>query len=180
MPLHNILPLPIVPNVGVRHVPGFPGYAVSDDGQVFSCRHFQPPTWRRIKPLYYPRSKAYLYVWLHIKDKRKRFAIHQLVLLAFIGACPNGLQCCHNNGNPHDNKLSNLRYDTAKSNMKDRAIHGYVGEKVATSKLTEAQVKEIRKLFSLGYTRSAIAAQFNITPTNVSNVVKRRWWKHVL
>lgn len=34
------------------------------------------------------------------------------------------MHACHNNGIGADNRLSNLRWDTAKSNMADQILHG--------------------------------------------------------
>lgn len=50
--------------------------------------------------------------------------VAHLVLLAFVGARPDGMQVAHNDGNPLNNKLNNLRYATASSNQMDRVIHG--------------------------------------------------------
>lgn len=50
--------------------------------------------------------------------------VHSLVAAAFIGPVPEGLEVCHNNGDPHDNRLTNLRYDTRSGNMHDRIVHG--------------------------------------------------------
>lgn len=50
--------------------------------------------------------------------------VHRLVLEAFVGPCPDGMECCHNNGDPADNRLDNLRWDTLSSNAYDRVEHG--------------------------------------------------------
>lgn len=50
--------------------------------------------------------------------------VHRLVLMAFVGPCPEGMQACHNDGNARNNHLSNLRWDTPSSNMHDRVKHG--------------------------------------------------------
>ena len=55
-----------------------------------------------------------------------------------------------------------------------------IGERNASAKLTESQVREIRNLYGAGgATFSAIAKKFGISKTNVSAIVKRRLWKHV-
>lgn len=54
----------------------------------------------------------------------KTYYVHTLVLEAFRGPRPIGMECCHNNGNGHDNHLSNLRWDTPSSNNKDKVRHG--------------------------------------------------------
>ena len=50
--------------------------------------------------------------------------MHCLVLEAFIGLRPKNMECCHNDGNPQNNDLTNLRWDTKLSNAKDRIKHG--------------------------------------------------------
>lgn len=50
--------------------------------------------------------------------------VHRLVLEAFIGAPPNGLIGCHNNGIATDNRLENLRLDTPSANAQDCIRHG--------------------------------------------------------
>jgi len=55
--------------------------------------------------------------------KLQRF-VHQIVLETFGGPCPQGLECCHNDGNPAHNCLSNLRWDTRSANRFDMVQHG--------------------------------------------------------
>jgi hypothetical protein len=51
---------------------------------------------------------------------RKHYAlIHRLVLEAFVGPCPPGLECCHNDGDRSNAALANLRWDTRSSNTLD-------------------------------------------------------------
>ena len=50
--------------------------------------------------------------------------VHRLVLSAFVGPCPNGMEGCHDNGIPSDNRLENLRWDTPIANAADRVLHG--------------------------------------------------------
>lgn len=47
-----------------------------------------------------------------------------LVMTAFVGPRPEGMECCHNNGNPADNRLGNLRWDTHSANAMDMVRHG--------------------------------------------------------
>jgi hypothetical protein len=50
--------------------------------------------------------------------------VHRMVLEAFVGPCPDGMEGCHNDGNPGNNHVSNLRWDTRSSNMLDKTRHG--------------------------------------------------------
>ncbi len=50
--------------------------------------------------------------------------VHRLVLEAWVGPCPDGCEGCHNDGDPTNNIISNLRWDTHKNNGLDRRKHG--------------------------------------------------------
>lgn len=50
--------------------------------------------------------------------------IHRLVLIAFTGHVPEGMEVCHTDGNPANNHLSNLRWGTRGDNLRDRVRHG--------------------------------------------------------
>jgi hypothetical protein len=53
----------------------------------------------------------------------KRY-VHSLVALAFLGPRPSGLEACHGDGNPANNRPENLRYGSHGSNLLDRVRHG--------------------------------------------------------
>lgn len=67
-----------------------------------------------------PVGKKYLRVRVAGKDRY----VHRLVLEAFVGPCPPGMETCHNNGDRFDNRLENLRWDTPSNNGRDKAKHG--------------------------------------------------------
>lgn len=50
--------------------------------------------------------------------------VHHLVLVAFDRPCPDGLEGCHGDGNPANNRRENLRWDTHEANMQDMIRHG--------------------------------------------------------
>ena len=66
-----------------------------------------------------------------LNDPRKAYGVHQLVMLAFAGEPPSGFYVLHNNGNPADNRLSNLRYDTQSENLIDVFRQGRVLKKLS-------------------------------------------------
>lgn len=55
---------------------------------------------------------------------QKVHQVHTLVLTAFVGPRPEGMECCHQDGDPSNNILSNLRWDTPSSNNYDTVKHG--------------------------------------------------------
>ncbi len=118
-------------------------YEVSDLGRVRSL----PRAGRRgrilrpsVQPEHYPS------VTFSRKSKLTSYGIHRLVLAAFVGPCPEGMEACHNNGDWHDCRLVNLRWDTRKNNHADKRVHGKHngGVRHYRAKFTAGQVAEIR------------------------------------
>lgn len=100
-------------------IPGHPDYEVSDDGQV--------RLWRPWRGLAVPRAVAQHvnakgYATLHLDKTTHR--VHRLVLTAFVGPCPEGMEACHNDGDKLNNRLDNLRWDTRDANRADSYAHG--------------------------------------------------------
>jgi len=114
-----------------------------------------------------------------------KFLVHRLVLLAFIGECPAGMECCHNDGNGLNNNLDNLRWDTPSNNQLDRHKHGthwsphYIGSTHPRALLNENKIIEIRKMHSNGILLRKIAEYYKVKISTIRNVIKRKTWKHV-
>ena len=68
--------------------------------------------------------KGYYRVRFARDGKMINASVHRVVLEAFVGPCPEGHEACHNNGNPSDNRLENLRWDTKSANALDRVRDG--------------------------------------------------------
>lgn len=115
-------------------------------------------------------------------NRFRTFRVHTLVLLAFVGPCPKGWSCCHNNGDATDNRLENLRWDTYSSNQLDRARHGTDarGIKNSNSKLTEEQVREIRKHIAEGKKNNQqIAILFGVSRASIRSIRVGKSWKYL-
>jgi NUMOD4 motif-containing protein/HNH endonuclease/Homeodomain-like domain-containing protein len=102
-------------------------------------------------------------------------AVHHLVLEAFVGERPAGMQGCHNNGVRTDNRATNLRWDTPKSNQHDRKLHGtaLVGFRHPMAKLTESDAVEIVRLAASGVRHPAIAARYGVYRKTIGNLLRR-------
>lgn len=114
-----------------RGVPGYEGaYEVSDWGRVRSLD-------RKVLNRYgttslvadrmlrtYTTNQGYLRINLTRGNQKRNFFVHALVLAAFVGPRPNGLQIRHLDGNQLNNTLQNLTYGTASENTLDAVSHG--------------------------------------------------------
>ena len=70
------------------------------------------------------KKSGHMKISLWKGGKEKTLHVHSMVLEAFVGPRPEGLVACHENGNPGDNRVENLRWDTHSSNAYDKRKHG--------------------------------------------------------
>ena len=116
-----------------KPIPGYEGYEVSDQGSVRSFHkrirgwsgYERGATWEATdepQRLLSPSATraGYKGVLLRKDGKTYNKKISSLVMLAFVGKRPKGMEVCHNDSNPENNTLGNLRYDTHGGNMNDR------------------------------------------------------------
>lgn len=108
-------------------IPSLPGYEASSQGQVRSvarvimrCNGRPKTVPGRLLTLRTEPETGYRVLTIHSRTRR----VHALVLEAFRGPRPAGLEACHGNGDGSDNRLANLRWDTRSSNAYDRVRHG--------------------------------------------------------
>ena len=132
-----------------------------------------------------PQTKpdGHLHVRLHKNGIGTTRLIHQLVLEAFVGPCPLGVEVRHLDGNGHNNNLSNLVYGTRSENVFDSVKHG---GRVNTrdsghgqSKLSEKAIPQIREMLRDGYTQKEIAKLFGVGRTTIQKIHNGQSWKHV-
>lgn len=163
-----------------KPIPGYEsGYEVSDMGRVKSLNFNWQKGLSKVLAANV-RCRGYHTVQL---SGRRRFSVHRLVCLAFIGPRPPGLDINHKNGIKTDNRLENLEYCTKSENGK----HSYrlrlqckEGEKHHLHKLTEVQVREIYRLAHMGnMVLKEIAATYGVTYSAIASIKSRRTWPHL-
>jgi hypothetical protein len=122
-------------------------------------------------------TSGHLGVALYHPGSRKadRFKVHTLVLEAFTGPCPPGLECCHGDGNPANNRLGNLRWDTPSENQRDTLRHG----RHKNAKLTEADIPAIWTRLVAGETNVAIAKDYEVSGTAIAQIRSGKCWSHI-
>lgn len=155
-----------------RPVPGSLIHYVSSDGRLYSER-----LRRELRPCVL--GNGYAYVCLR---NGKPSTVHSLVLGAFIGPRPTGMETRHLDGNKLNNKIENLAYGTSAENSADIKRHGHVvvlrGEESSGAKLHAGQVAIIRAL--KGKTTSTrLGELFGVTPSSISRIWRRKTWRHV-
>lgn len=166
-----------------RPIPGFEGfYEVSDLGRVRGVtRELRPGRIWQGRLLQQIEDAAYLCVSVHRNGTQRKINVHTLVLEAFVGPRPEGMEACHGDGNAKNNALSNLRWDTPKANHADMDRHGtrIRGRTHPLATITEDQAREIRARYARGATQLAIAQQLGTTERIVGCVVRRETWTHI-
>lgn len=111
-------------------VPDWPAYEVSDMGRVRSVDRTVMDSngvERRLRGTIlapHRRPDGHLDVGLMINHQRRMVRVHTLVLEAFAGPRPVGMQTCHSNDIGTDNRLANLRWGTRSDNMQDMVRNG--------------------------------------------------------
>ena len=167
-----------------RSIPYFSGYEASTLGRIRSERLFTRwgrKGWRVLKPWLSGSRAPRLQITLTRNSKRYRKSVHRIILETFTGSCPLGMQACHNDGNPMNNHLENLRWDTRRINDQDVVRHGiHKGSRNPQSKLKEADIPKIKQMFFIeGKSKSAIARKLNVTRSTIFAVITGRTWTHV-
>lgn len=133
------------------------------------------------------RKRGYRRVRLRHEGKTNVFWVHHLVLEAFVGPCPPGMEACHfPDRNPANNRLDNLRWATHGDNCEDRSRHGTQpsGEKHPGAKLTAKEVSRMRRLYRTRdgqgrHKRSirSLARDFHISPSQACRILLGKSWR---
>lgn len=180
-------------DIEYRDIVGFEGYRVGSDGSVWSCRakgrrykHSQSrpliSEWKRMKtPVL---VSGYLSVALrNTAGKVITMHVHRLVLEAFVGPCPNGMEACHYPDKTRTNcSIDNLRWDTRSANAKDCVIHstmqpGYVHH---SAKLSIDIVHNARLRYAQGgISLSKLSAEYGVNRATLGEAIRKKTWKHV-
>jgi len=162
-----------------KEIPGHPFYEVSSLGRIRSWnnnghgRRSSPKILKLTKG-----SNTYMGVWL---GRLQSKSVHRLVIEAFIGPCPKGMECCHNDGNKTNNKAYNLRWGTHQDNCADKKSHGtfLAGDNHPMSKLNSYQVLKIKNRLKSKEKQGNIAKDCGVTDSAISDIKHGRSWAHL-
>jgi hypothetical protein len=170
-----------------KDIPEFPGYRISNFGEVQSCwkkkglgwgsgsTWIMSKEWHTLRP---SSPDGYLKVNLTRNGNHYRIRVHTLVMLTFVGPRPKGMEVRHFPDPDKKNcRLDNLLYGTRSENMRDRVSQGggNRGEKHPLSRLTANQVIQIRSLLTTR-TNASLAREFGVNPSTISSISRRVIW----
>jgi hypothetical protein len=113
-----------------RDVVGYEGlYQVSDQGRVRSVDRYVTSILRtsllkgKIRKLK-THKDGYSEIDLYKGGVRRTFLVHGLMMIAFVGPRPEGMQVLHIDSDPTNNTVDNLRWGTPKENVRDEIDRG--------------------------------------------------------
>ena len=163
-----------------KPIPGWPRYEASSLGRI---RHALT---QRVRALHWNTKfrgwqiSLEQYVGRGVFSRRTFFA-HQLVALAFHGPCPANHEVDHKDSNTSNNQSDNLEYVTHKGNMERAAQRGRMarGERSSHGKLSEADVREIRRIYRKGvrgFGARVLGQRFGVAAQSISAIVAGRHW----
>src|SRR3990167_7408711 len=139
-------------------VEDYEDYEVSNRGRVRSWRNTQGN--RRDEPIVLalvPNRDGYGQVILCNDDGHYHVLVHVLVLEAFVGPCPEGMEARHWDGNASNNTVGNLLWGTHAENTVDTVRHGTHPMAIEPS---DEDVVEIQRRYANGESARSIAKEF--------------------
>ena len=159
----------------LKKIRGCPNYKVSSDGKIFSFTVFKHGM--ELKQV--PTHDGYMRVNIYRNGKARYESVARIVAEAFIGP-GNGRTVNHKDFNKRNNRTDNLEYLSALDNHKHAYVNGRIpiGEKSASSKLTEQAAKEVLGLKGIA-TQADTAREYGISPCTVARIWKRETWRHL-
>lgn len=158
----------------------YTGYWVNTRGEVKGKRGKLLAVWQQQRGGY-PAVKI-----SNGRSDTKTICVHTLVLTTFIGPRPDGMEACHRNGDPTDNRVENLYWGTKSDNMQDMLRHETYAKTRPTNrgsqhhmaKLTEIDVLNIRRQYVRG-NGQRLAEEYGVGCGTISSIINRKTWTHV-
>ena len=91
------------------------------------------------------------------------------------------MEGCHNDGDPSNARLANLRWDTPRRNNADKVSHGTYrrGQDHHSAKIKEHEAREILRRALGSEPMKEIASDFGVSWQLVSMIKHGRRWKHL-
>lgn len=116
-----------------------------------------------------------------IRIGRRMVYIHRAAWEAARGPVPDGAVVRHTCDNPPCINVDHLTLGTQAENVADMFTRGRVdrhGERNNSARLTTTQVAQIRARRTGGETQRALAREFGVSESQISNIIRNRHWRN--
>ena len=120
-----------------------------------------------------PKESGHLNVCLGIGNTKK---VHRLVLEAFVGPCPSGLECLHADGDPTNNRIENLRWGTRLENRADIRKHAQLyRRRQGSTWLSEDTIRAIKRDLAAPDVPSqkVLARKYGVHHNTINNINRK-------
>ncbi|HEY4364947.1 MAG TPA: HNH endonuclease [Bryobacteraceae bacterium] len=159
-----------------RPIPGFRPYWASSLGRI---KNGDSGRIKRPQPITSRYSKTkYQQVTLSFGSKRDKItkSVHRLVALTFLG--PSDLPINHRDADKSNNAISNIHYCTPSENVQHAIKMGLLQNRWR-GKLSDDEVREIRRMKAEGAHVSQIMERYGLTQHHAFNVAAGRRYARV-
>jgi len=157
-------------------IPGAPSYEASDLGRV---RRRGSAAGRVLRS--FAQANGYLKISLSEGGVVTNWRVHRCVWFAFRGCVSSETDINHIDGDKSNNRLDNLELATRSENMAHASRMSLIGmgETHYGAVLTNADVLAIRAQAADGVPQRKIGLAFGVKQQAVSDIVRRKNWKHI-
>ena len=168
----------------MKTIPGFPDYAITRDGRVWSRArvtshsHSLPGRWLRPGK----HRDGTPRVVLCKQGKHYYRSVHCLVLETYRGPRPAGTMARHLDGDNTNCHLSNLKWGTIEDKGWDSIRLNTIprGIDSGQARLTETDVREIRERYQHGgISYRQLGTVYDVHFAHIGKIVRREVWSHI-
>lgn len=175
----------------MKDIKGYEGlYAATEEGKIWAYRK-KTSDGRTVKERFLKTwliGHGYETVMLYKDGVSAKFLVHRLVAQTFIPNPDNLREVNHLDANKLNNRADNLEWVSSKENKRHAIALGLYenlgrntpkGSKHPSSKLTETQVREIKKRISNGEFKRALGREYGVSDTLIRYICRGSTWKHI-
>lgn len=153
----------------MKEIKGYEGlYSADESGNIWSHRQR-----KFLKP--WIIGHGYEMVMLYKDTTPKKFLTHRLIALTFVPNPENLREVNHKDGERRNNRPENLEWVTSKENK----AHAWKAGLYTHRKLTDEDIREIKRLSKTGMYQKEIGLRFGIKQGYVSGIVIGKYWGHI-
>lgn len=129
-------------------------------------------------------SVHHIWKYGHFSVDGRLMEAHRYSWILHNGEIPIGMLVCHHCDNPSCVNPAHLFLGTNQDNMDDKIKKNrqarVIGENNPKAKLTEMDVKEIRRLHKTGIKGATLGRIYKVTNSNIYDILSGKRWSHIM